>query len=207
MNQPVLSLRERNRLSAWSAIHEAAAQMALDVGLAGATVGAIADAAGVSTRSFFNYFPTKEDAVLGFRASTLSDEALNRFRALDSSLLRRTVGLMNDALRSMAPEGSRPELRRTLIRAYPELRARIVQHMTEAEKLTLSIVAEELANNPTPAGQTRHATPDESARALVMLAGVITRFAYTREPFPIAVDSDALDRAIDTFHVLIEDAS
>jgi AcrR family transcriptional regulator len=207
MNEPVLPLRERNRLSAWSAIHDAAAQMALDVGLARATVGAIADAAGVSTRSFFNYFPTKEDAVLGFRASTLSDEALSRFRAPDSSLLRRTVGLMNDALRSMAPEGSRPELRRTLIRAYPELRARIVQHMTEAEELTLSIVAEELANNPTPAAQTRQVSPDETARALVMLAGVITRFAYTREPFPIAVDSDALDRAVDTFHVLIEDAS
>jgi nitroreductase len=207
VNEPVLPLRERNRLSAWSAIHEASAQMALDVGLAGATVGAIADAAGVSTRSFFNYFPSKEDAMLGLRACTLSEESLNRFRALDASLLRRTVGLMNDVLRSMVPEGGRSQLRRALIRAYPELRARIVQHTTEAEALTLSIVAEELANNPTPVGQAGHATPDETARALVMLAGAITRFTYTREPFPLASTSDALNRAIDSFQALIEDAS
>jgi AcrR family transcriptional regulator len=207
MSEPVLPLRERNRLSAWSAIHEAAAQMALEVGPAHATVGAIADAAGVSTRSFFNYFPTKEDAVLGLQACTLSDESLDRFRTQDVSLLRRTVRLMNDVLRSTAPEVSRSELRRELIRAYPELRFRIVQHTTEAEKLTLSIVAAELADKPAPAGQARSATPDETARVLVMLAGVITRFAYSREPFPMEVDSDSLDRAIDTFRQATEDAS
>lgn len=206
MNEPVLTLRERNRLSTWSAIHDAAAQMVLDVGLARATVGAIADAAGVSTRSFLNYFPTKEDAVLGVRAGRVSDQSLERFRAPGASLLRRTVRLMNDVLRSTVPDGGRSELRRTLIRAYPELRARIVQHTSDAEKLTLSIVAEELANNPTPATQTAHAAPDETARALVMVAGVITRFAYTREPFPVDVDAETLDRAIDTFTAVIEDA-
>jgi len=207
MSEPVLPLRERNRLSAWSAIHEAAAQMALEVGPAHATVGAIADAAGVSTRSFFNYFPTKEDAVLGLQACTLSDESLDRFRAQDLSLLRRTVRLMNDVLRSTAPEVARSEQRRELIRAYPELRFRIVQHTTEAEKLTLSVVAGELADRPAPAGQEGHATPDETARVLVMLAGVITRFAYSREPFPMEVDADSLDRAIDTFREATEDAS
>jgi AcrR family transcriptional regulator len=207
MSEPVLPLRERNRLSAWSAIHEAAAQMALEVGPARATAGAIADAAGVSTRSFFNYFPTKEDAVLGLQACTLSDESLLRFRTQDVSLLRRTVRLMNDVLRSTAPEASRSELRRKLIRAYPELRFRIVQHTTEAEKLTLSIVAGELTDKPAPTGQARSATPDETARVLVMLAGVITRFAYSREPFPMEVDADSLDRAIDIFKEATEDAS
>jgi AcrR family transcriptional regulator len=202
-----MSLRERNRLSTWSAIHEAAARMALDEGLDQATVAAISAAAGVSARSFFNYFPTKEDAVLGLRGATVSDDSVARFQAPGPDLLTRTVRLTNEVLRSMLPEDSHTGHRRALVRKYPELRARIIQRIAEAEDLTLSVVSQELLGSPTGPGPVQHAEPEEGARALVMLAGVITRFAYARAQFPLPSDSAALDRAINTFRTLIEDRS
>ncbi len=45
------SLRERRKAETWTALHEAAASLALERGLEHATVGAIADSAGVSSRS------------------------------------------------------------------------------------------------------------------------------------------------------------
>jgi hypothetical protein len=56
---PSPSLRERKKVETWTAIHEAAASLAQQRGLEHATVEAIAESAGVSPRTFFNYFPSK----------------------------------------------------------------------------------------------------------------------------------------------------
>ena len=72
MHKTPVSLRERNRLDTWALIHDQASSLACEHGLANTTVEAISEAAGVSKRTFFNYFPTKEDAILGVQAPTLS---------------------------------------------------------------------------------------------------------------------------------------
>lgn len=56
---PVLGLRQRKRAQTADAIHVAAAELALERGLDSATIEAITERADVSTRTFFNYFPTK----------------------------------------------------------------------------------------------------------------------------------------------------
>lgn len=65
MDEKNLGVREARRNRHWTQIHEAAVLLVLENGLPATTIDAIAAAAGVSRRSFFNYFPTKEDAVLG----------------------------------------------------------------------------------------------------------------------------------------------
>src|SRR5690606_24116273 len=57
-------LRERRRSATRQEIHHAAVALVLERGLAGVTVEEIAEAAGVSPRTFFNYFPTKRDALV-----------------------------------------------------------------------------------------------------------------------------------------------
>ena len=57
-------LRERKKEATRRALHEAAVRLAVEHGLERVTVEAIADAAGVSRRTFSNYFADKEDAVL-----------------------------------------------------------------------------------------------------------------------------------------------
>lgn len=57
------SLSERRRAARRQRIAAAAAQLVVDVGLAGATAERIADAADVGRATFFRYFNSKEDAV------------------------------------------------------------------------------------------------------------------------------------------------
>ncbi|WP_151769594.1 TetR/AcrR family transcriptional regulator [Streptomyces abyssomicinicus] len=57
-------LRERKKAATREAVHRAALRLTVQHGLDHVTVEAIADEAGVSRRTFSNYFATKEDAVL-----------------------------------------------------------------------------------------------------------------------------------------------
>lgn len=56
--------RERKKLATRQALHEAAMDLAEERGLANVTVEAITERADVAVRTFFNYFPSKEEAVL-----------------------------------------------------------------------------------------------------------------------------------------------
>ncbi|WP_255254014.1 TetR/AcrR family transcriptional regulator [Streptomyces albidoflavus] len=59
-----LGLRERKKAATRQAVHEAAMRLTREHGLDHVTVEAIADAAGISRRTFSNYFAGKEDALL-----------------------------------------------------------------------------------------------------------------------------------------------
>jgi AcrR family transcriptional regulator len=76
-----LSLRERKKLSTRDALRRAAVELTAERGIAAVTVDDIAATVGVSTRTFFNYFPSKEDAVVGW----------------DPDRLAALIGYFNDA--------------------------------------------------------------------------------------------------------------
>lgn len=58
-------LRERKKRATRAAIHRAALELAHSQGIDGATVEAIAERAEVSARTFFNYFHSRDDALIG----------------------------------------------------------------------------------------------------------------------------------------------
>jgi len=62
--EPVGTLRARKKAATRQSLHEAALRLATADGLDRVTVEDIADEAGVSRRTFSNYFANKEDAVL-----------------------------------------------------------------------------------------------------------------------------------------------
>lgn len=198
------SLRARKKAETWSAIHEAAAGLALEHGLEGATVEAIATAAGVSPRTFFNYFPAKEDAVLGMRAPSLDPELLEGF-SLEHDLLGQVSRLLLAVTRS-AYAGRDAERRRRLLEDHPSLGRRRHELTLEAEALVRRTLAELLAGDPEwSAGIGEHRV-DEVARMLVILSGVPLRFAITADGYSPAHGLPAEDHesALTLFHRLQE---
>ena len=201
------TLRARKKAETWSAIHEAAAALAVQHGVEGTTVEAVAAAAGVSPRTFFNYFPAKEDAVLGMRAPSLDPELLDGF-ALEHDLLGQVSRLLLAVSRS-AYAGRDAERRRRLLQDHPSLGRRRHELMLEAETLVRHTLAELLARDPAwSAGIGEHRV-DEVARMLVLLGGVPLRFAITAEGYSPAhgLPTEDHESALTLLHRLQEKLS
>jgi AcrR family transcriptional regulator len=81
---PDVGLRERKKTETRAALSRAALELALRDGYDAVTVDAIADAANVSTRTFRNYFSSKEDAVLALLGDVVDRQT--------QSLLERDEG-------------------------------------------------------------------------------------------------------------------
>ncbi|WP_237565266.1 TetR/AcrR family transcriptional regulator [Ornithinimicrobium cavernae] len=197
--QPSVSLRERKRTDTFRSIHDAAADLVLDHGLARVTVDEIAERAGVSQRTFFNYFPTKEDAVLGVHAPERTERALAAFRDdSDRDLFSRVVELFAQTMRSSIVPSDDPSRRRRLTTEHPELKHRFMIRVADTERLAMQVIEEHpeaLPNTP------------EAARVLVYLAGAVVRFTFATTPGAISGnDDETLDRAIATFREVLRSA-
>ena len=81
MQSSATGLRERRRVETSRQLTSTARRLTAERGLAGFTVDEVCDVAGVSRRTFFNYFASKEDAVLGLPAHQDHAEAEERFVA------------------------------------------------------------------------------------------------------------------------------
>jgi AcrR family transcriptional regulator len=102
-------LRERKKAATRQALHEAAFGLAIEHGADHVTVEAIADAAGVSRRTFSNYFANKEEALL------YGDH--QRMRGLIELVHARPAGA-SPRWRASLPRRSRPVCQRQTRRGY-----------------------------------------------------------------------------------------
>jgi AcrR family transcriptional regulator len=116
--------------------------LALEEGIAATTADRIAAAAGVSPRTLFNYYPVKEDAILGVRAPRITPAAAQRFDAAagQQTLLARTVFLLADALRSVNVPGMQRDERRLLLERHPELSTRLRARILDARTLVRAVL-------------------------------------------------------------------
>lgn len=120
---------QRTRL----ALVEQARALTAEHGLAGFTVEELCARVGVSRRTFFNYFPTKEDAVLGSTPPDLTEEEKHTFIArgrhegtgLSPTLLSDLARLALARCRDTDLIDDGPPVHRDIIRSEPHLFARI----------------------------------------------------------------------------------
>ncbi len=105
MEPAELGLRERKKQRTRRALRMAAIRLVAERGLDGVSVDEIAAAAAISTRTFFNYFPTKDEAIVGLDPEDIREitEAVSARRADESRLeALREVMLQRAAL--VAPD-------------------------------------------------------------------------------------------------------
>lgn len=189
MSEVKVSVRARRKLETISLIHDIAEKLALKNGLAEAKIEDIADAAGISKRTFFNYFPTKEDAVLGLRAPSLSREAIDQFNASSADLLTRTVMLAIDVVRTSSISTSSIARRKELRRRFPELTQRFELRAIATEELIRPILADHVSRTVSDEA------PGE-VDIILNLAGVVIRHAYSIDP---EIKDDSITQSIQIF--------
>ena len=142
-------LRERKKRETRRAINLAALDLVEEKGFASVTTEEIAARAGVSARTFFNYFPSKEAAVIGTTAEELEsyaaalEEAVDGESPLDS--LRRILAGM------LAPASVDRELRakrRRILLGEPALAPALVGNNIRIENALTAALERRLGMRP-----------------------------------------------------------
>lgn len=128
-------LRERKKAETRAALQDAALRLAARHGVDKVSIEVIADAAGVSPRTFFNYFSSKEDAILGGAPSDPSPLAdLLRDRPAGEAPLEALRAALKSSVEQLQEDPDRWVLRRQLTQRHPELAARYAARLAQVEQ-------------------------------------------------------------------------
>jgi AcrR family transcriptional regulator len=173
------SLRERQAAERRAAIAYAARQLTAERGLNGFTVEELCEQVGISRRTFFNYFASKEHALIG-----RPDEGLDGQAALDfvgkvsgKTLIEDviTLGLAHFAAIGLTPESAKEF--RALVEREPKLLTALMALGTERDRLLTELIARREGLDPA----------DPSIPLTIHLTGAIMRTALERS---LTGDSD-----------------
>ena len=137
--------RERKKQATRQALQDAALRLVAERGLDQVTVEDISDAADVATRTFFNYFSSKEEALLGNAPRNVA--AVHRLvverPAAESPLEAVCQALRTRTLR-LAERREELLLRQQVIERHPGLLARQLGVYASVERALTAAVAERL---------------------------------------------------------------
>ncbi|MEX1164368.1 MAG: TetR family transcriptional regulator [Nitriliruptor sp.] len=198
-----LGLRERKKRETKAALSRAAFELCAERGIDAVTVPDIAASANVSPRTFFNYFSSKEEAIVG---------GTERAERLVELLAARPVGEpIWDALRAAVVElvAGEPTVRRELVEQArlvsdsPALAQQQVANWLEMERLLAAEVARRAG----------HAPGDLHPRLLVAAVGAAVRVAidhWIDTPTDASIDTPleaVIDEALGVFSAGFHDSS
>ncbi|MGV8857645.1 TetR/AcrR family transcriptional regulator [Rhodoglobus sp.] len=141
---PPLGLRDRKRLETRLRIETAAVEIVTAEGLDGATVDMISDRADISPRTFFNYFESKENAILGIQDIGEVQRAIDAgvAGAETDDLVAAIVSTMFHIFGPMAARTQLKTQRMALVQEHPRLLSRQIHQFTQLNSTMAAAVVE-----------------------------------------------------------------
>lgn len=184
MSSSAPSLRDRRRAEVTRTLVSLARRATADTGLNGFTVDQLCDEAGVSRRTFFNYFASKEDAVLGISLRSDREETDDFFVAMRPRTPNGRVSatLLSDYAALSVARWAALEFDRSSVEelmAAAEREPRLIAHMLDRHR------AEEQRDVLLVARREGLADDDPRAVAAVAIVGHLARMAV-----PASLDPD-----------------
>jgi AcrR family transcriptional regulator len=176
-----LGLRERKRLATRRAIQLAVLDLVAQRGLENVTVDEISRVADISPRTFFNYFTSKEEALIGESPTLPGEELIERFvtAGADSDLVSGLGDMISRAGDNIANDLELVKRRRELMKQHPQLFALRMATMRSFEEELKSVVSRRLAaDNPSLAADDPEL--DERAGLITLVAMAAMRHAWSR---------------------------
>ena len=141
-------LRERKRIRTRLMIQTEALRLFNEKGYARTTVEEIADAAAISPRTFFRYFPTKEDVVMWDEYDPLALDLLES-RPDDEPLAESFRMVVRETLSGLYRRDPERLLQRVqLAVSVPEVRARFLEEQTDGVGQLASLFARKRGTDP-----------------------------------------------------------
>ena len=136
-----IGLRERKKAATRAALSRAAVRLALERGVEGVTIEAIAEEADVSARTFHNYFPGKEEAIVAplFEGARAAIDDL-RGRPADEPIWDSLRHVLLHVLLPSRSHDERVALLR-VVAAEPALVARQLLEFKEMEREIATVIA------------------------------------------------------------------
>ena len=171
-------LRERKRLATRRSIQVAVLQLLDQRGIDGVTVDEISRMADVSPRTFFNYFASKEEAMLGDAPELPAQDVIDEFLAGRGSVLEDLAVVLSRAGDHATADAEMLHLRHRLLKQFPQLFAMRMATMRAFEESVAEIVALRLARDEPALA----ADPDaraSRARLVTLVAFAAMRHAWT----------------------------
>jgi AcrR family transcriptional regulator len=147
-----VGLRERKKSATRQALHRAAVQLAIAHGADKVTVEAIADQAGVSRRTFSNYFANKEEALLyGDHQRSGVLIAMVRARPAGESPWQALTEAAREFYRDLGALDPAWVAQTRLLRSQPALAARQINAFATVERELAAAVTARMSE-PDPTG-------------------------------------------------------
>ncbi|MEU5844261.1 TetR/AcrR family transcriptional regulator [Rhodococcus sp. NPDC047139] len=142
-------LRDRKKAATRAALAAATAELAREHGLHGVTADAIASRAGVSTRTFHNYFASKEDALLAYLETRVGEWIdLLRNRPAGEDIMDSLLAVALEIVRNADWPFDEIVACITLLEEGNVLLSRHIEVERRSSQLLIEIIAERTGTDP-----------------------------------------------------------
>lgn len=173
-------LRQRKQAATALAIERSAVALVQEHGFQAVTVDMICAASGVSQRTFFNYFKTKDQAILGAEPGRLDERRVREFLASDSPDL--LAGIL-DLLATLAPVGTEDRAlaadRMGIISRTPALMQKEIERLSDVYEELKEVLYLRLLRSA-PANEPPEETRAQSALIAHLIPGIL-RFTLEQQ--------------------------